>query len=96
MFEHRIENDQEFAHVGREGHFFSFSRSLQALVEGFRAQHRLRPSRFLHRSISPSEIDGVLSSDFKVPCTRGLRVVDASVVPCTLRFCMVSAIYYDR
>ena len=53
MFEHRIENDQEFGHAGREGHILGFPRSLHALVEGFRARQRRRPSRFLHLSHRP-------------------------------------------
>jgi hypothetical protein len=34
MFEHRIENDQELAHAGREGHFLGLPGSTEALVEG--------------------------------------------------------------
>jgi choline dehydrogenase len=43
--------------------------------------------------IGPREKGGVLSSDFRVHGTRGLRVVDASVFPCIPGFFIVSAIY---
>ena len=39
------------------------------------------------------EKDGVLTSDFRVHGTRGLRVVDASVFPRIPGFFIVSAIY---
>jgi len=44
-------------------------------------------------AIGPRERDGVLTSDFRVHGTRGLRVVDASVFPRIPGFFIVSAIY---
>ena len=44
-------------------------------------------------AIGPKGSDGVLSSDFRVHGTRGLRVVDASVFPRIPGFFIVSAIY---
>jgi choline dehydrogenase len=44
-------------------------------------------------AIGPKEQDGVLSSDFRVHGTRGLRVVDASVFPRIPGFFIVSAVY---
>jgi choline dehydrogenase len=44
-------------------------------------------------AIGPREKDGVLTSDFLVHGTRGLRVVDASVFPRIPGFFIVSAIY---
>jgi len=44
-------------------------------------------------AIGPREKDGVLTSDFRVHGTRGLRVVDASVFPRIPGFFIVSAIY---
>ena len=43
--------------------------------------------------IGPEERGGVLSSDFRVHGTQGLRVVDASVFPRIPGFFIVSAIY---
>jgi choline dehydrogenase-like flavoprotein len=43
--------------------------------------------------IGPREQDGVLSSDFRVHVTQGLRVVDASVFPRIPGFFIVSAVY---
>ena len=43
--------------------------------------------------IGPPRLGGVLSSDFKVHGTQGLRVVDASVFPRIPGFFIVSAIY---
>jgi choline dehydrogenase-like flavoprotein len=43
--------------------------------------------------IGPREKGGVLSSDFRVHGTRGLRVVDASVFPKIPGFFIVSAVY---
>jgi choline dehydrogenase-like flavoprotein len=43
--------------------------------------------------IGPREAGGVLSSDFRVHGTRGLRVVDASVFPRIPGFFIVSAVY---
>jgi choline dehydrogenase-like flavoprotein len=43
--------------------------------------------------IGPKEQGGVLSSDFRVHGTQGLRVVDASVFPRIPGFFIVSAIY---
>lgn len=43
--------------------------------------------------IGPRERNGVLSSDFRVHGTRGLRVVDASVFPRIPGFFIVSAVY---
>jgi choline dehydrogenase len=43
--------------------------------------------------IGPREQDGVLSSDFRVHGTQGLRVVDASVFPRIPGFFIVSAVY---
>lgn len=43
--------------------------------------------------IGPKESGGVLSSDFKVHGTQGLRVVDASVFPRIPGFFIVSAVY---
>jgi choline dehydrogenase len=43
--------------------------------------------------IGPKETGGVLSSDFRVHGTQGLRVVDASVFPRIPGFFIVSAIY---
>jgi choline dehydrogenase-like flavoprotein len=43
--------------------------------------------------IGPQERGGVLSSDFRVHGTRGLRVVDASVFPRIPGFFIVSAVY---
>jgi choline dehydrogenase-like flavoprotein len=43
--------------------------------------------------IGPRVTDGVLSSDFRVHGTRGLRVVDASVFPRIPGFFIVSAVY---
>ena len=43
--------------------------------------------------IGPKEQNGVLSSDFRVHGTRGLRVVDASVFPRIPGFFIVSAVY---
>ena len=43
--------------------------------------------------IGPREQNGVLSSDFRVHGTEGLRVVDASVFPRIPGFFIVSAIY---
>jgi len=34
MFQHRIENRQQLAHTGSEGHLLRLFRSLQALIEG--------------------------------------------------------------
>jgi len=44
-------------------------------------------------AIGPREQVGVLSSDFRVHGTRGLRVVDASVFPRIPGFFIVSAVY---
>ncbi len=44
-------------------------------------------------AIGPRDNDGVLTSDFRVHGTRGLRVVDASVFPRIPGFFIVSAIY---
>jgi choline dehydrogenase-like flavoprotein len=44
-------------------------------------------------AIGPQEKGGVLTSDFKVHGTRGLRVVDASVFPRIPGFFIVSAVY---
>jgi choline dehydrogenase len=44
-------------------------------------------------AMGPKERDGVLTSDFRVHGTRGLRVVDASVFPRIPGFFIVSAIY---
>ncbi len=44
-------------------------------------------------AIGPRDQDGVLSSDFRVHGTHGLRVVDASVFPRIPGFFIVSAIY---
>jgi choline dehydrogenase len=44
-------------------------------------------------AIGPKEKGGVLTSDFKVHGTRGLRVVDASVFPRIPGFFIVSAVY---
>jgi choline dehydrogenase len=44
-------------------------------------------------AIGPRDEDGVLSSDFRVHGTQGLRVVDASVFPRIPGFFIVSAIY---
>jgi choline dehydrogenase-like flavoprotein len=44
-------------------------------------------------SIGPVESNGVLTSDFRVHNTRGLRVADASVFPRIPGFFIVSAIY---
>jgi choline dehydrogenase-like flavoprotein len=43
--------------------------------------------------IGPREQNGVLTSDFRVHGTRGLRVVDASVFPRIPGFFIVSAVY---
>jgi choline dehydrogenase len=43
--------------------------------------------------IGPPRLDGVLSSDFKVHGTKGLRVVDASVFPRIPGLFIVSAVY---
>ena len=43
--------------------------------------------------IGPRESNGVLTSDFRVHGTRGLRVVDASVFPRIPGFFIVSAVY---
>jgi choline dehydrogenase len=43
--------------------------------------------------IGPKESGGVLSSDFRVHGTQGLRVVDASVFPKIPGFFIVSAVY---
>jgi choline dehydrogenase len=43
--------------------------------------------------IGPREKGGVLSSDFRVHGTQGLRVVDASVFPRIPGFFIVSAVY---
>jgi choline dehydrogenase len=43
--------------------------------------------------IGPPRLDGVLTSDFKVHGTQGLRVADASVFPRIPGFFIVSAIY---
>jgi choline dehydrogenase len=43
--------------------------------------------------IGPKETGGVLSSDFRVHGTKGLRVVDASVFPRIPGFFIVSAVY---
>jgi choline dehydrogenase-like flavoprotein len=44
-------------------------------------------------AIGPPEQNGVLTSDFRVHGTRGLRVVDASVFPRIPGFLIVSAVY---
>ena len=44
-------------------------------------------------AIGPRIQDGVLSSDFRVHGTQGLRVVDASVFPRIPGFFIVSAVY---
>ena len=44
-------------------------------------------------AIGPKKLNGVLTSDFRVHDTRGLRVVDASVFPQIPGFFIVSAIY---
>ena len=44
-------------------------------------------------AIGPRNEDGVLTSDFRVHGTQGLRVVDASVFPRIPGFFIVSAIY---
>jgi choline dehydrogenase len=44
-------------------------------------------------SIGPREQNGVLTSDFRVHGTQGLRVVDASVFPRIPGFFIVSAVY---
>ena len=44
-------------------------------------------------AIGPRERGGVLSSDFKVHGTAGLRVVDASVFPRIPGFFIASAVY---
>src|SRR5277367_3263474 len=44
-------------------------------------------------AIGPRELNGVLSSDFRVHGTQGLRVVDASVFPRIPGFFIVSAVY---
>jgi choline dehydrogenase-like flavoprotein len=44
-------------------------------------------------AIGPRERGGVLSSDFKVHGTEGLRVVDASVFPRVPGLFIVSAVY---
>ena len=44
-------------------------------------------------AIGPRDKGGVLSSDFRVHGTQGLRVVDASVFPRIPGFFIVSAIY---
>ena len=43
MFQHRIEDRQQFVHAGREGHFLGFPRALQALIEG--ADHGIKAGR---------------------------------------------------
>ena len=43
MFQHRIEDRQEFAHAGGEGDLLGFAHSLQALIEG--PDHRIEASR---------------------------------------------------
>jgi choline dehydrogenase len=43
--------------------------------------------------IGPRELNGVLSGDFRVYGTQGLRVVDASVFPRIPGFFIVSAVY---
>jgi choline dehydrogenase-like flavoprotein len=43
--------------------------------------------------IGPREQNGVLTSDFRVHGTQGLRVVDASVFPRIPGFFIVSAVY---
>ena len=43
--------------------------------------------------IGPREQNGVLSSDFRVHGTRGLRVVDASVFPRIPGFFIASSVY---
>ena len=55
---------------------------------------RVGPPRVLHvRRSAPGTSGGVLTSDFRVHGTRGLRVVDASVFPRIPGFFIVSAIY---
>jgi choline dehydrogenase len=44
-------------------------------------------------AIGPREQNGVLSTDFRVHGTEGLRVVDASVFPRIPGFFIVSAVY---
>jgi choline dehydrogenase-like flavoprotein len=44
-------------------------------------------------AIGPERDGGVLSSDFRVHGTRGLRVVDASVFPQIPGFFIVSSVY---
>lgn len=44
-------------------------------------------------AIGPREQNGVLSTDFRVHGTEGLRVVDASVLPRIPGFLIVSAVY---
>jgi len=43
--------------------------------------------------IGPRELNGVLTGDFRVHGTDGLRVVDASVFPRIPGFFIVSAVY---
>ena len=41
MFQHRIENRQQLAHAGGEGHLLRLPRSLPALIED--SDHRIEP-----------------------------------------------------
>ena len=43
MFQHRIEDRQQFVHAGRERHLLGFPRALQPLIEG--ADHGIKASR---------------------------------------------------
>jgi|CXWL01.1.fsa_nt_gi hypothetical protein len=42
MFEHRIQDDQQFPHAGGQRHLFGFASRTQALIE--RVDHRIEPS----------------------------------------------------
>lgn len=52
MLQHRIENRQQLAHAGREGHLLRLPGSLQALIEsaetGLNRAARSRPYRERH------------------------------------------------
>ena len=43
MFQHRIEDGQQFPHAGGERHLFRFAARMQALVEG--PDHRIEAGR---------------------------------------------------
>jgi hypothetical protein len=56
MFDHRVQDDQELAHAGRQGHFPGLARPTKAVVKGldYRVIPAGRQSRHIEGSADPS------------------------------------------